>query len=875
MNRNIFKSSLKAIFILSLVIFTLSSCGSIKKKQLNTANLNLDIGMGISHYENESDYPEPSPNAKLDVYSSKIIIRDAYEEKVIETPLIYNNSSSAHPRMQMRVSGNRIFVIYCPDIGLPSLQIVSTDNGGETWVQSTLDLQNDSVGTIDKFSASFWSTRNGALIVSNGMVDTFIYFTEDSGKTWQKAEGAPPSQNWHDSLYTGVFLSSAIGFTSYNFYSFPPNEPQIYITLDGSLTWNRLAIKVPASVMTSYALAGTPFYDGSKINIPIELYDENDQLTDTKYYVSYDFGDSWEFYSDDEDLSLIRNEELNKWFSANRPDILKDENYSVSDFSLYSSFFIEEGVRIDAYRLIASYNISDWSEIRLTGDMYFDKEGNLYYKEASGFPILLFVYEGDVFNHSYYLLGSSNENQYKTEGEDHLAKRLYEEYIEHRAIKTLFYDSRTAYSWFTGYAQGLVYPGETIEHEGTQYNKVIMRDITTASQLRDYLSSLFSAETVDELMNTKISASRLPLFIEKEDGLYRFGGYTAQFNFSNLIFKLTVTELSKSDAVLNAKAEATMYSDIEPIEFEYDYRIFLDTDGKWKMKGFVLPDRKIADIFMGQDDDSSALQKEKTITDIEDWDKLEFTGVGSAQIKQYLTAFLNGNAKELAALSRASDESVFDEYSKLDIINYSISKVYLDDQARIRIDYSTGDSTLASPKAAAGKHSQYVLAGQNGIYLSDADNTEQTEIEKFLSDYFSSTLSHEIFNCSDLSYSQNLALTEFFIKRLGGYNVSENSITGLAYIIFGTHSFTPSEELRGDDGSFSLSGNARAELGFEIISESTFTDEINITVQFYADKSKLIPAFSIDYQLRQNGADYEFVGFYKSEDFGFKVYKIT
>lgn len=870
------KKFLSAVFLCLICLLCIASCGSAGKKKTNSANLNLDIGIGISHFENESDYPEPSADAKLDVYSSKIIIREAYDDKIIETPLIYNNSSTAHPRMQLRISGNRLYVVYCPDISLPSIQLASTDDGGETWIQSTLNLEEDSVGTIDVFESSFWSTRNGALIIANGMVDTFIYFTDDSGKTWQKAEGVPPSQNWHDSLYSGVFLSSAIGFATYNFYSYPPNEPQIYITLDGSVTWDRLAIKVPSSVMTAYALAGTPFYDGIKINIPIELYDENDQLTDIKYYVSYDFGENWEFYTDEEDLQLIRNDELGKWFESNRPAILADKEYSVSDFSLYSSFSIEENVRIDAYKLVVAYDISDWSTLHLTGEMYFDAEANLYYKGASGFPILLFVYEGDVFDHSYYLLGSSNETQYKTEGEDHLAKRLYEEYVEHKTIKTLFNEARGAYSWFTAYAHNLVYTGDSMEYDGEKYDKVSILDITSKAQLSDYLSGLFSAEITEKLMKTTVGSEKHPLFIDGEDGLYRFGGYVGQFNFSDLDIKLTISELTASDAILNAKAETTIYSDLDPIKFEYDYEIFLDSDGKWKLNSFVLPDKKIADVFFGYDDGGNREDDTTkiTINDISDWAKLEFTGIGSEQLRQYIEAFVNGDHKTLASLSKASDPAVFEEYAALDITDYSISKIYSAGQSKLRFDYTIGDQRAESSiRTTGGDHSVYVIAGQNGIYLTDTDESEPTELEGFLSDYFASTLNHEILDCNDLSYSQNLDITEFLLKRLGGYNISESDITGLAYIIFGVYTFSPSEDLRNEDGTFSITNRANRGIGFDIISEYTIEDEINITVQFYADESKLVPAFNIDYQLRQNGADYKFVGFYKSHDTGRKIYK--
>ena len=68
------------ICLLSLAC--LASCSGTGKKKTNQANLNLDIGIGISHFDNESDYPAPSKDAYLDVYSSRIIIRGAYDEVI-------------------------------------------------------------------------------------------------------------------------------------------------------------------------------------------------------------------------------------------------------------------------------------------------------------------------------------------------------------------------------------------------------------------------------------------------------------------------------------------------------------------------------------------------------------------------------------------------------------------------------------------------------------------------------------------------------------------------------------------------------------------------------------------------------------------------
>ena len=99
---------------LLLLIFSLWGC-SKKDVIVNHANLSLDLGIGNTHFEDESDFPAPSANAYLDVNASKIVIRDAYENAdIIETPFIYNNSSTAYPRMKLEVCSNKMFIIYCP-----------------------------------------------------------------------------------------------------------------------------------------------------------------------------------------------------------------------------------------------------------------------------------------------------------------------------------------------------------------------------------------------------------------------------------------------------------------------------------------------------------------------------------------------------------------------------------------------------------------------------------------------------------------------------------------------------------------------------------------------------------------------------------------
>ncbi|MBQ8207645.1 MAG: hypothetical protein IJZ89_02810, partial [Clostridia bacterium] len=281
-------------------------------------------------------------------------------------------------------------------------------------------------------------------------------------------------------------------------------------------------------------------------------------------------------------------------------------------------------------------------------------------------------------------------------------------------------------------------------------------------------------------------------------------------------------------------------------------------------------------IFLGIDDpDKNDDTTEETIRDIEEWEELNFTGGGSEQIRQYLSAFIAGDYEALAALSEASDPAVFDEYAALDITDYSISKIHSSGMSRIAFEYTIGTPPKnASKRTESGTHSFYVTVGKKGVYLSDIESDELSDAGKFLSEYFASTLEYTLLDCNDLSYSQNLDITDFLIKRLGG-GVSETDITGLAYIIFGVYNFAPCEELRNESDLFYSANRGTKGLCFDIANESMLGDEINLTVTIYADRSKLIPARSIEYRLSRNGADFKFVGSYTSQTTDYKVYKIS
>ncbi len=640
-----------ALVALLLLILGLCACGK-KEVILNNANLSLDLGIGNTHFEDESDFPEPSTNAYLDVNASKIVIRDAYENaNVIETPFIYNNSSTAYPRMKLEVCRNKMFVIYCPDISMPNIQFASTDDGGQTWTQSTLSLKNE-MDTIDNFVGTFWTPRDGALIAVDGTIETFIYITSDGGKTWEKQQEAPPEQDWHDLLEHGTFLNRDIGIISYDYHSKAANEPNVYLTTDGGTSWRPLYIVVPDSVMDSYAKAGKPFYDGEKINIPINIYNGAKEMVNTVYFVSYDLAQTWNFYVDDGGRAeQIRAEESAKWAAVNRIPALLFAQYEVVNFTEYDSIEVDETIRVDIYSLDIAYTVGDrdWSRFKLTHQMYFDDQMRIYAKDTNGTPLLFFIYEGDVFNYTYEFLGSMGQKAYSKQSSEAVLDKMIGEKKAKDEIAMLFDAAVSAYSWFTPYVTDSIYNAEdSVEYGGYTYLKALIQKgvdeeemplyYETQEELAKHLSTIFSQATVNNILRLE-GLDGEQIFTEFDGKLYRLSGFTSKQLNSDLQFRLNVT----LDSDKKATVTVTLEKDAEGNEVNISYECSLTkTEDGWRFDTFTLP---IAFIVENPDEPGTS---QYTITNLLDWSELEYNG--DALVYELAKAIIKGEYANIAVI---------------------------------------------------------------------------------------------------------------------------------------------------------------------------------------------------------------------------------
>ncbi len=668
-------SVLSMLLLLSVV---LCACG---KKEIirNNANLSLDLGIGNTHYADESDFPAPSANAYLDVHASKIVIRDAYENaSLMETPFIYNNSSTAYPRMKLDVCRNKMFVVYCPDISVPSIQFASTDDGGKSWTQSTFSLKTE-MDAIDNFTTTFWTPRDGALIATNGTIETFIYVTADGGKSWKKQESAPPEQDWHDLLEYGTFLSRDIGIISYDYHSKPANQPNVYLTTDGSATWRPLYIAVPDSVMDAYAKAGKPYYDGEKIIIPINIFSHANSLVNTVQFVSYDLGQNWNFFVDDGGKAeQLRLEEVQKWVQANRHSSLLFAKYEITKFAEYEVVEYSDNVRIDVYSVDIAYTVGDreWNRFKLTHEMYFDDQMRIIIKDGTGAPLLFFIYEGDVFEYTYRYLGSMGQKSYSKQSSQKVVEKMVKELETKDEITELVNSALEAYSWFTPYVTNTIYnpeistyfngytylkaqilkgfaevnedadestegteePEDTEEAPEDTSTELVPVYFETEQELREYLETIFTPATASNLFRLEGNSGE-QIFAEIDGALYRVSDFTSEHANSDVQFTYKITLDSDKKATVTFTVEKDHLGN--DVNVTYSCKLTNTADG-WRFDTFDLPIAYISD------NSGTTGVSGSVITNILDWAELEYSG--DALVYDLVCAILNGEYANVAAI---------------------------------------------------------------------------------------------------------------------------------------------------------------------------------------------------------------------------------
>lgn len=153
-----------------------------------------------------------------------------------------------------------------------------------------------------------------------------------------------------------------------------------------------------------------------------------------------------------------------------------------------------------------------------------------------------------------------------------------------------YHEAEAVYALFTGYRSD-IYSYGTFMENGVQYQGVDINGYTTLSELRKYCEQYFGSELSDELVG-KTVMDQQPLYKEHNDGLFRFGGYTALFGYDvGHDYAMTLEGIEKG--VYTVRIDAVMTENGREISAVAYCRYTLSEDGEIRFTAFELMAEKL------------------------------------------------------------------------------------------------------------------------------------------------------------------------------------------------------------------------------------------------------------------------------------------
>ncbi len=142
-------------------------------------------------------------------------------------------------------------------------------------------------------------------------------------------------------------------------------------------------------------------------------------------------------------------------------------------------------------------------------------------------------------------------------------------------ISGFFKEAEAVAAYFTGHGGSVT--GENTEYEGTRYDK--FADCSTYSELESAVRRYFAPEIADIMLSKTIG--ELPLFLEQDGELYRFGGYAAQYGHDDCDVVITGFE-EKENNLLEIKAQISFNEYEEVVTTEHTYTCKITDDGTYR-----------------------------------------------------------------------------------------------------------------------------------------------------------------------------------------------------------------------------------------------------------------------------------------------------
>ncbi|MEK3884510.1 hypothetical protein [Paenibacillus sp. PL2-23] len=192
------------------------------------------------------------------------------------------------------------FVVRPADIEMNWI-IYSTNDGGDSWISSTLPTKDtwsaQSINT--SFSLFFIDEKTGFVSFisdpASGPVITALYQTKDGGLTWEYADKITPDGTLVSTQSGMSFSNSMVGFIT--LFNSRDLDPEIYRTIDGGASWKRLTLDLPQDNKDAVYSASQPpqFFGNAKQEgvLSVSYMTSNNEKAGIVWFTTENGGVTW------------------------------------------------------------------------------------------------------------------------------------------------------------------------------------------------------------------------------------------------------------------------------------------------------------------------------------------------------------------------------------------------------------------------------------------------------------------------------------------------------------------------------------------------------------------------------------------------------